>query len=141
MHIAYTAEQSWAALYHTWLLIELMPKGVVFSFIFGVSQLNKLACHHSLDQQLLFPHHHPNDHTSQENLYKIHSYRVCLIQKTIQCYIMSILVDLLLLSRGWISKKSMTDAAAKCDEAAQALSCFGHLGQTIPPAGLGSHSA
>ncbi len=24
----------WAARYHTWLLIELTPKGVVFSFLF-----------------------------------------------------------------------------------------------------------
>ncbi len=28
------ARGSWAAWYNTWLLIELTPKGVVFSFLF-----------------------------------------------------------------------------------------------------------
>ena len=27
---------SWAARYNTWLLIELMPQGVIFSFLFCV---------------------------------------------------------------------------------------------------------
>ena len=143
LHIACTAEQPWAARYDIWLLIELTPEGVVFSFL---SQLNKLACHYCLDQQLLFPHHHPNDHASQQTLYKICLYRKCLIQKTIQCNIMSILVDLILLShlQSWLVSESLAaiaSAAANCVEAAQALGCFGHLSQIIPISGLRYHSA
>ena len=38
----------WAARYNTWLLIELTPKGVVFSLMSGLDPLTEIACRHKV---------------------------------------------------------------------------------------------
>ncbi|DBA98928.1 TPA: hypothetical protein ACH3X1_014673 [Trebouxia sp. C0004] len=85
-----------------------MPKGVGFPFLSLLSQLNKLACHHLLDQ-LFLPHRHPNDHACQETLYKTYRYAFIKYANTednpVQQHVHSgRLVVVVICSRGWSQK-------------------------------------